>query len=161
MQKLAPRADAAPSAEKPVAWVEPSFESGAVVLRSGDRLLRVVWPVGQKDRRRVVPAGKHAVHELRIERTHKRAHWFLSSSGPPYQHVQVAAKGRTDLVISDRLTCRTVARRHGDELRIAFGMNAATGHGITVFKNYLRVPVTYRIVDKEGKEIAAGKMAYG
>ena len=160
-QKVARRIDAPPAAAKPVAWVEPSFEAGSVVLKKGDKLLRVVWHAGTQDRRRVVPAGKHGVYEFRIERTTQRTHWFLASSGPPYQKVEVAAKGRTSLVISDALTCTTQAKRVGQELRFSFGMRAATGHGITVFKNFLRVPVTYRILDKQGKEIAAGKMDYG
>lgn len=161
VQKVASRVDAPPAVEKPVAWVEPNFKAGSVVLRSGDRLLRVVWPLDAKDLRRELPPAKYAVHELRIERIHERTHWFLSSSGPPYQKVEVAAKGRTSLTISDALTCTTKAKQVGQELRFSFGMRAATGHGITVFKDYLRVPVTYRILDKQGKEIAAGKMAYG
>jgi len=161
-QKVAPKVDAPPAADaKPTAWIEPAFDSGSVVLMSGDRLVRVVWPLGGEDKRRVLAPGKYTVRELRFEHTHKGAHWFLSSSGPPYQKVEVAARGGTKLVIPDEITCTTKAKRKGAQLNISFAMGAKNGHGITIFKKSLRVPVTYRVLDKDGRELAAGKMNYG
>jgi len=161
-REVAPRVDAPPAADaKPEAWIEPSFASGSVVLMSGDRLVRVVWPLGVTDRRRVIAPGRYSVRELRFEYRDKDAHWFLSSSGPPFQQVEVAAKGASSLVIPEEITCATRAKRDGDELRFSFGMQARQGHGVTIFKDGRRVPVSYRLLDKDGKEMGAGKMNYG
>jgi hypothetical protein len=160
-QKLLPRIDAPPKEEKPPVWIEPSFKSGSVVLSRGDGIVRVVWPLDHKDLRRVVAPGSYTIRELRIERMHEGAYWFLSSSGPPYQKVEIAKKGSSSLDISDALACTTDAKLDGRRLVFNFSMHAKRGHGITIFKDGKRVPVTYRVLDKDGKEIVAGKMDYG
>jgi len=160
-QKLPPRIDSAPTEKKPAAWVEPSFGSGSVVLQRGDRLLRVVWPLGARDQRRVLPPGKYRLRELRIERKKGEAIWFVSSSGPPYQPLQVSAKGLTKLTIDDGLVCKLNVKPKGEKLTIGFKMRAERGHNITLFKNGKRVVLTYRVLDAKGKQLAQGTMNYG
>ena len=144
-----------------MAWVEPSFGCGSVVLQRGDRLLRVVWPLGGRDQRRALPPGKYKIRELRMERKKGRATWFISSSGPPYQPLHVSAKGLTKLTIDDGLVCKLTVKPKGKELTIGFNMRAQHGHSITLFKNGKRFVLTYRVLDAKGKQLAQGTMNYG
>ena len=88
-------------------------------------------------------------------------HWFLSSTSPPRESITIKA-GRTVRVEVDdavHFTCR--ARRKDDRMQLGFAIKGADGRGLSVYKNDRRVPVTYKVLAKDGKVMASGTMNYG
>lgn len=118
----------------------------------------LVWSKGGK---RALPAGTYRVRTTRVERERGGMHWFLSSTSPPRESITIKA-GRTVRVEVDdavHFTCR--ARRKDDRIQLGFAIKGADGRGLSVYKNDRRVPVTYKVLAKDGKVLASGTMNYG
>jgi len=155
------RVDTPPKAKKPVAWIEPTFGAGSVVLARGVARVRVVWPLGAKDVRRELEPGPYRVRAAAMERKVGSALWFATMSGPPHQPFVVGERGVSKLVIDDRLKFTGQAKRDGKLWRLSFKFRAWSGGGVTVFKDGKRIAVSYRVLDKDGKLLASGKTNYG
>ena len=75
--------DALRETQRDDALLTTNIKAGSFVLASGDREFNLVWKTGDKNRKRALPQGDYRLRTIRVERMHKNAHWFLSSSGLP------------------------------------------------------------------------------
>ncbi len=116
----------------------------------------------------VLAPGKYRVRATRIARDG----WLLSSSGAPWPELVVkdAAKEPAklmDVALAARLEIdETVrfegrAKRQGGKLQLGFTLKGADGRGLTVYKEGVRVPVTYKVLAADGAVLAEGAMTYG
>ncbi len=101
------------------------------------------------------PPGKYRVRTTRI----LRENFLISSTGMPEPSLTVGEK--TELKLDETVRFKCHAKRKGGKLQLGFGISAADGRGLSVYKDDRRVPVTYKILAKDGKVLAEGKMNYG
>ncbi|MDH3590920.1 MAG: hypothetical protein OER88_03525 [Planctomycetota bacterium] len=140
--------------------MEAAF-AGSVVLQRGDRFVTLVWSKDEKDRRRALPAGAYQIKTTRIVRENGDGWWFLSSTGPARAKVSVEETSGATLDIGDTVHFKAMAKAHGKKLQLGFGITGRDGRGLSVYKNGKRVPVRYKLVNKNGKTIGGGAMNYG
>lgn len=116
----------------------------------------------------VLAPGKYRVRSTRIA----REGWLISSAGAPWPEfvVKDAAKEPPrlmDVALAARLEVgETVrfegrAKRQGKKLQLGFVLKGTDGRGLTVYKEGVRVPVTYKVLGKGGERLAEGTMTYG
>lgn len=140
-----------------------SFGSGSVVLSSRTESVALSWKEGEADRRRGVPAGTWRWRSTRIERTRDGEAWVCSAclgrgaelrlgpvADPP---LQLAAEGK--------VAFRGNAKRDGGALQLGFELRDEGGNGVSVYRKGRRIEIRWRLLAKDGKEIAAGPMHYG
>lgn len=130
-----------------------------MVLAQGDRMLAVVWKKGDRDLRREVPAGDYTVRTTRIERMKGKQWWFVSSTGKT--KLVVEKNKTTKFIADDAVQFRGNANVRDGKLQLGFGISGADKRGLSVYRDGKRVPVTYRLLDKNGKAVAKGTMNYG
>ncbi len=151
----------------PVGEVDAPFESGSLVLESAPidsaRSVRLVW---QHQGTLRVPLGKYDIQNYVIERTVGGQTWMLSCTGPGGPSVSVAAEGKSPLAIATGIFVTCKATRTNDGVRISAGL---AGHGgmeasLLDFGRASvdrRVPITFQILDAEGRAIGDGTLVYG
>ncbi|MHC4135502.1 MAG: hypothetical protein ACYS0K_11000 [Planctomycetota bacterium] len=110
---------------------------------------------------RALPAGTYRVRTTRVEREKGGVHWFLSSTSPPRERVTVKAGRTVRVAVDDTVHFEPRIRRQDDRIQLGFAIKAADGRGLSVYKNDRRVPVTYKVLAKDGKVLASGTMNYG
>lgn len=138
--------------------VTASFETGSVVLAGPAGDVTLAWSKGG---RRALPAGTYRVRTTRVEREQGGVHWFLSSTSPPREKITVK-EGRTVRIEAGavvRFTPRI--RQKDDRMQLGFAIRGTDGRGLSVYKNDRRVPVTYKVLAKDGQVLASGTMNYG
>lgn len=132
------------------------------MLADGDREFNLIWKAGDKQRRRALPPGNYRLRTIRVERMHKDAHWFLSSSGLPGGPRALKGSTTTRIKVGDTVSFAIRrAQRKGEQVMLGFALLGADGRGISVYRDFKRVPVTYRILSRKGKLLAEGAMNYG
>ncbi|MFQ5506492.1 MAG: hypothetical protein ACE5F1_17115, partial [Planctomycetota bacterium] len=53
------------------------------------------------------------------------------------------------------------ARFKGQRLMLAFAIRGGDGRGLSIYREFKRVPVRYRILGKKGRVLAKGRLNYG
>lgn len=144
------------------ARVEADIRAGSVVLAGPQGRFRLVWKEGDRRRKRPLPRGTYRLRDVRAEGTHEGVHWFFSSSGPWKKARRIEVEGETKLEVGDTVHVRVGSPGFKDgKLRIGFALLAADGRGLSIYRDGKRVPVGYRVLDKEGAVLAEGTMRYG
>jgi hypothetical protein len=138
--------------------VTASFKAGSVGFAGPDGDVTLVWKKGGV---RALPAGTYRVRTTRVEREKGGVHWFLSSTSPPRERVTVKAGRTVRVAVDDTVHFEPRIRRQDDRIQLGFAIKAADGRGLSVYKNDRRVPVTYKVLAKDGKVLASGTMNYG
>lgn len=161
-QKPPPRA---PEKREGSGRVTASFETGSAVLSGPDGEVTLAWDA--KTTEYALAAGKYRVRTTRIV----RENWIISSAGAPEPALTVrlcAQPARSmdvaetaHLRIDETVRFQCSAKRKGAKLQLGFSINAADGRGLTVYKDDRRVPVTYKVLAKDGTVLAEGTMTYG
>ncbi|MFI5403436.1 MAG: hypothetical protein ACHQ1G_10895 [Planctomycetota bacterium] len=101
------------------------------------------------------PPGTYRVRTTRI----LRENFLVSSTGRPEPSHTVGEK--TELKLDETVHFKCHAKRKGAKLQLGFSITAADGRGLSVYKDDRRVPVTYKVLAKDGSVLAEGKMTYG
>jgi hypothetical protein len=138
--------------------ITASFKTGSVGLAGPDGDVTLVWKKGGV---RALPAGTYRVRTTRVEREKGDVHWFLSSTSPPREPITVKAGGTVRVAVGDTVHFQPRIRRKDDRMQLGFAIKGADGRGLSVYKNDRRVPVTYKVLAKDGKVLASGTMNYG
>lgn len=155
------RLDTPTDDKKATSFVAPEFTAGSTVLQRGDRLITLVWRKGDEDKQRSLPAGEYTVRTTRVEGEKDGKWWFLSSSGPGAAKVIVEDDNTTKFAANNVVLLSAKAMQKGKQIRLALGIGGADKRGISIYREGKRIPVTYRLLDKEGKTLAEGAMNYG
>ncbi len=161
-QKPPPRA---PEKREGSGRVTASFETGSAVLSGPDGEVTLAWDA--KTTEYALASGKYRIRTTRIV----RENWLISSAGAPEPSLTVPLcarpAGHFDVAETARLTIdETVrfeghAKRNGKKLQLGFSISASDRRGLTVYKDDKRVPVTYKVLAKDGEVLAEGTMTYG
>jgi hypothetical protein len=157
-----------------VGFVTPSFDAGAVVLKNeSDEFFRLEWPrtdhaaAKKTDRphaamRRPLPPGKYSVTNYRVARPDKDGHeWFVSATGKNIRQFEITAgqTHRLDLKAEIAMNCRAKSTAGGVTVQaMIMGEHHA---GLTIYRDGKRIPMRFAVLDKSGKEVAAGELEYG
>jgi hypothetical protein len=142
------------------AVVVPSFEAGTIVLSSKEESVVLSWKADDGDRRRGVAAGAWRRRSTRIERAKDGEAWFLSSTSPNLD-VRLATESPFVLKQEGKAFFTGSAKRDKGALQMGFDLKDEGGRGISVYRKDRRIEVRWRLLGKDGKEIAAGAMNYG
>jgi hypothetical protein len=143
--------------------VAASFPSGSLVLVSKSESVVLAWKEDDKDRRRGVPPGTWRWRSTRIERVKDAESWFLSSSQGKGAEFRFKADGEPpmQLVAEGKAVFAGSAKKDRGALQLGFDLKDEGGYGISVYRKDRRIEVKWRLLGKDGKEIAAGAMNYG
>jgi len=121
----------------------------------------LVWTAADAVRTRALPPGEYRLRTTRLERVEDGAHWFVSSTAAPGAARRVAAGETLRLDVDPTVVFRgRVQKKHG-KLHLGFVLQGRDGRGLSIYRADKRVPVTYRVVDSAGNELASGTMNYG
>ena len=142
-----------PPRAKGAAKVAASFAEGSAVLAGEGGDVTLVWD--PKARAPEAPPGTYRVRSTRIV----RESWIISASAGPEPSLTV--KDKAELKVDETVRFDGHAKRHGAKLQLGFSIKAADGRGLTVYKDDRRVPVTFKVLAKDGKVLAQGTMNYG
>ena len=166
-QKPVRRVDA-PSESKDQGSVVTTLETGSILLapvKKGEPI-RLVWKEGDKGQSRPVPPGTWRVAHYAIEKTHQGALWILSGSGPNGPTVTVTAGRESKIEIDPRVHQEFTTLSAGERLTMALNLKGEHSMGLSILDASRdgidrRVPVTYALLDANGKELSTGAMTYG
>lgn len=142
-----------PPRAKGEAKITASFAEGTAVLAGHDGEMTLVWD--RKSPAPAIPPGKYRIRTTRIVRDN----WIISSAGAPEPSLDVNEKA--ELKIDETVRFDGHAKREGTRLQLGFSIKGADGRGLTVYKDDVRVPVTYKVLAKDGEVLAQGTMNYG
>lgn len=139
--------------------VATNLEAGSIVLAGPKGDVALVWTGPNQERG--LPPGRYRLRTTRVERLKGKEHWFLSSTGPPGKAFDVEAGKTTRIEVPATVHFKPVVRRHGAKLQLGFSIVAGDGRGLSVYRDDRRVPVRYKVLDEDGRELVAGRMNYG
>lgn len=162
-QKPPPRA---PGKREGSGRVTMSFAQGTAVLAGPDG--EVTLAPDAETSEFWLPPGKYRVRTTRIVRDN----WIVSSAGTPEpalvvkdmrkeRATQLDVPETAHLNVDETVRFQCHAKRHGAKLQLGFSINGADRRGLTVYKDGVRVPVTYKVLAKDGEVLAEGTMNYG
>ncbi len=144
---------------KGLALVETNLEKGSIILAGDKGDFALVWK-GKKGSRSLLPGG-YRLKTTRIARTKGKGHWFLSQTGPPLPPQQLEPGKTIRIDVGDSVHFTPSVKREKGRLQLGFGIRGADGRGLSVYRNDKRVPVTYKLLSRDGRVVASGKMNYG
>jgi hypothetical protein len=142
-----------PPRAKGEAKVTASFAEGSAVLAGEGGDVTLVWdPKGPAPG---APPGKYRVRTTRIS----RENFLISAAAGP--EPTLAVKDKAELKVDETVRFDGQAKRLGNKLDLGFSIKGKDGRGLSVYKDGKRVPVTYKVLAKDGAVLAQGKMNYG
>ena len=110
------------------------------------------------DRRRALPAGNYTLRGYRIVAADADGNrWHLSATGGSIRKLQV--ESGKDLAVDIDGSIHIGKRIH--RKRIAVVIQGEHRAGLSIYKEGRRIPIRYRIIDGDGRPLAAGKIEYG
>lgn len=101
------------------------------------------------------PPGTYRVRATWIA----RGDFLISAAAGPEPTLTV--KDRAELKVDETVRFGGHAKRQGGKLDLGFSITGSDGRGLTVYKDGTRVPVTYKVLAKDGEVLAQGTMNYG
>jgi hypothetical protein len=151
---------------------------GEVFLRGGHHVVyRFSWKAGDNDRCRALPEVTYQVTGYRVARVAKDGtSWRVSTTSPGYRKVAVKAGEATALAIDPTVGFEVESRVEGGKIRgsaapwgerlaVRDGADLRVGHerriGLTIYRDGKRIPLAFGVLDKEGKVLETGGLAYG
>lgn len=157
-------------------YVASTIADGELFLRGPEnRMYRLEWRSKDEQQRLALPPGHYTITGYRIARTDKQGKkWFLSATSHGHKKIKVTA-GKTEKVeIDPRIHLSTTATARSGKIRgsmMISGDNAGGRQrnllrpprriGLSVYRSGKRIPISYRILDNTGAELASGTMKYG
>jgi hypothetical protein len=153
------RLDVSPRRIEFWAHVETNLEEGSIILKGKEHDVALVWK-GKREARLLAP-GYYRVRTTRIVRRKGKDHWFLSQTGPPLPPSPFEQGKTIRIEVGDSVHFKGHVKRKKDRLQLGFGIRGADGRGLSVYKNDKRVPVTYKLLSRDGRTLASGTMNYG
>lgn len=150
-----------PSAQKTgEGTLSTNLKAGELFLEDAEgQAYRLTWQASEEaaGRTRSLPAGAYKLRTYRILGDGDAANWHVSASAPKIQMVEIRAGQDTalELVTSIQIT----SKRHGKQAQMSI-----TGHqgaGLSIYRDALRIPMRYRLMDDHGEELLSGAMTYG
>ena len=148
-------------ADREKAAVLPSAAAGVLTLEAKERRVRLSWAAGSDPRERWVEPGTWTVRDTWTLRAREGVEWVLSCSGAPEGPFEAKAGETAPVALEEVVRFSGRARREGKGLALEFSLKGDRGRGVSVWKAWKRVPVRWRVLGKDGKEIAAGAANYG
>lgn len=156
--ELAPTQDSS-TADRPVSKVTSNIPRGTVVLAGEGGLVRLTWKKGQQAH--YLAPGPYRIRNVRIVEKKGKNTWFLSSTQPRGQVLQVEEGSPLHLRLTRRILFGGKAHWKGRELFLGFGLRDAQGRGLSIYRNGKRVPIRYELLSADGRRLQSGKMNYG
>ncbi len=154
--------DAPPPAPAGLAIVGTPQACASVVLHGKDGAVTLSWRGGEgAERARGVAPGTYRRGTTRVEAEHEGARWTLTASGAPEATLELAAEVATSLNIPAVVRFAPKAKLQHGKLQLGMQITAPDGRGVSVLRGNERPPVTWRVLDAEGKELVTGKMTWG
>jgi hypothetical protein len=152
--------------------VVPGFEQGALLLADGaGRKFRLSWDQTSErrggkdnsaDRRRALPPGEYKLTGYRlIRKDAKGTEWFLSATGHLIRKVSIRAGETQKVDIPETVSIRQGLAKRGDRVDVQMSVLGEHHSGLSIYRAGKRIPVSYRIADALGREVARGEMKYG
>ena len=157
-------------------YVASTIADGELFLRGPEnRMYRLEWKSKDEQQRLALPPGHYTITGYRIARTDKQGKkWFLSATSHGHKKIKVTA-GKTEKVeIDPRIHLSTTATARSGKIhgRMMISGDNAGGQqrnllrpprriGLSVYRSGKRIPISYRILDNTGAELASGTMKYG
>ncbi|HAA50510.1 MAG TPA: hypothetical protein DCE43_12400 [Planctomycetaceae bacterium] len=166
----------------------PTFKRGVVLLRdTRGTVYRVGWePItspsgrggpatrkrsaakgersgGRETTSRSLAAGKYTITGYRLIRRDKRgATWVLSATATRgIRDFNVVAENEKVLEIDPSVVVDCSVRRTKLGLRILVSITGEIEAGVSIYRKGRRIPIVYRVLDRQGQVVAMGKMEYG
>ena len=146
------------------ASITTSFDEGSLLLRNADlKILRLAWEARGDEARnwakaRTLPAGEYTLVGYRIvDRSRAGEVWFVAASGTKLRKIEVPASGELRIDIPSTLS----VKQRFDGASAGMEIRGADKAGVSIYKNGKRIPIGYRVLAPDGKELASGKMNYG
>lgn len=144
---------------------EPAFvaTNGAAtqVILQGRR--KNVCLVFEREAQRIsLPPGRYRVRTMRVTRIANGTPWFLSATaGPHSKPVSLEAGVTKRLDFEPTVYFKAHARRHGKELQLGFAIQDSARRGMSVYENWKRIRVKYKLLAADGSVLARGTTRYG
>ncbi len=139
----------------------PSFDRGALLLRDEEgTVLRLSWEEeagADADRRRALPAGDYKLISYRILLQDGEETWHLSATHSKIQEVTIQPGEDLRIEVDPRIHI-TGRIGHG---RVSIAVQGEHKAGLSIYKDGRRIPMGYRIVGADEKELASGDYRYG
>ncbi|MEE3181394.1 MAG: hypothetical protein VX288_05745 [Planctomycetota bacterium] len=157
-------------------YVTSTITDGELFLRGPkNRVYRLEWKPGAGHQRLALPPGHYTITGYRIARTDKQGkRWFLSASSHGHRKLKVAAGKTKKIELDQRIHLSTSATTQSGNLRgsMMISGDSTAGQqgkllraprriGLSVYRSGKRIPISYRILDNTGSELASGNMNYG
>jgi hypothetical protein len=121
-------------------------------------VFRVSWEGGVPGPREL-PPGEYAWLGYRLaKRATDGSQWYVSALFQKPSPVNVLAGEVTRMEVDPTVVVQKQLRP-GGQIGIMVGGQGRSG--LTVYKNGIRIPIGYRLVDVSGKALTSGKIAYG
>ena len=106
---------------------------------------------------RTLPAGKYRLRTYRIEREKEGVSWHISATAHTIQEVEVLAGKNVTVKIDARIHMTSHVRGKRAMMSIVGAKHA----GLSIYRAQSRIPVKYRVLDRDKNELASGAMTYG
>ena len=112
---------------------------------------------------RSLDAGAYTLTGYRLIRRDKRGvTWFISTTAPRgIRDLKVVAGKNQTMEIDPSIVVDCSARRTKLGLRLMVTISGEIEVGLSIYRKGRRIPIVYRVLGKQGKVIATGKMEYG
>lgn len=146
-------------------FVTPTFALGAVLVQDeSGHVTRLSWEDEKdKERKRFLTPGKYAIRGYRLIRTDRAdKEWIVSASGHNIKELTVEPGKETRLAFDESVFFGSgmTPMRNGS-VNVMMHFKGEGKSGMTVYAAGKRIPVTFRLLDASGKEVASGSMTYG
>ena len=140
--------------------VEVSFAAGDLFLEHEDgQAYRLPWSADEAEdgRGRVLPVGNYRLRTYRILGMDGDQPWHISATKPTIKRIEVL-EGETTVIDIDQTIHLSTRVGHGMAMVSISGEERA---GLTIYRGQQRIPMGYRLLDADGKQVAKGSLAYG
>lgn len=137
-----------------------NFPAGELFLTSSEgESFRLSWnsESKQKPTPRTLPAGKYTLRTYRIQREHEGVEWHVSATAPKIQVIEVIAGQNVIVKVNEGITITSGIKGHMGSMNIV----GAPRVGLSIYRDQKRIPIDYRVLSKDGEQLAKGSMRYG
>lgn len=137
-----------------------NLKAGVVLLEDAKgQAFRLSWQASEAaaERSRSLPAGAYKLRTYRILGEADGVQWHVSASAPKIQMLEIRAGQETPLELA--MGIEIDAKRHGQ--RAQMSITGHRGAGLSIYRDGVRIPMGYRILDRHGEELITGAMTYG
>jgi hypothetical protein len=143
----------------------PSFSEGSLLLKDHDgKYSRLLWDKDDAktdERRRGIAPGHYKLTGYHVVRRDKQdKEWFLWINLRAGRTLDVKP-GALDVSADDTITINCKAKRGAGGVEIIAVIMGDHHAGVTIYKEGKRIPIHYRVSDKDKQTLATGTLEYG